>query len=155
MLRISRLTDYGLVILHQLAEADGRQMSAEQLMSVTGLNRATVRKVMKHLADANLVLTKRGALGGYRVVRPARYIRVLDVIRAFEGEVALTECSTAEQECEINATCSLANHWVGINQLLVVLLERISLADLQDPTLLQSLQQDLQVGNVQIQVQPV
>lgn len=150
MLRMGKLTDYGIVVLNQLALSGSVQQSTEALMESTGLNRATVRKVMKYLADAGLVLTRRGAQGGYKIARPPRHIRVLDVVQAFEGNVALTECSHDEHDCDIENTCSLANRWVGINQLLIQLLSRISLADLQDPTLLNNLAKDMMANASQI-----
>ena len=133
MLRISKLTDYGVVVLSQLADAGSVKLSTDDLVSQTGLALPTVRKVMKALADSGLVIAQRGAHGGYRLARAPAQIRMLDVVQAFEGPVALTECAAEEHQCEITASCSLASNWGGINQLLTQVLARVTLQDIRNP----------------------
>lgn len=133
MLRISKLTDYGVLVLNELAGAGAVQLSSEEIAAKTGLSMPTIRKVMKALADSGLVLAQRGARGGYRLSRAASQIRILDVVQAFEGPVALTECSSDEDLCDITASCSLSSSWGGVNQLLVKVLTRVTLQDIRNP----------------------
>ena len=133
MLRISKLTDYGVLVLNELADAGAVQLSSEEIAAKTGLSMPTVRKVMKALVDSGLVLAQRGARGGYRLSRAAAQIRILDVVQAFEGPVALTECSSDEDLCDITASCSLSSSWGGVNQLLIKVLTRVTLQDIRNP----------------------
>lgn len=133
MLRISKLTDYGVLVLNELADVGAVQLSSEELAAKTGLSMPTVRKVMKALVDSGLVLAQRGARGGYRLSRAAAQIRILDVVQAFEGPVALTECSSDEDLCDITASCSLSSSWGGVNQLLIKVLTRVTLQDIRNP----------------------
>ena len=64
MLRIGKLTDYGLVVLNQLAKAGAMKLSTDDIAQATGLTVATVRKVMKAIVDAGLVIAQRGSKGG-------------------------------------------------------------------------------------------
>ncbi|MAD43401.1 MAG: SUF system Fe-S cluster assembly regulator [Oceanospirillaceae bacterium] len=133
MLKIGKLTDYGVVVLNELARAGGMKLSTDDIVCKTGLPLPTVRKVMKALADAGLVIAQRGARGGYRIARAPGQIRILDIVQAFEGPVAVTECATDETSCDITDTCSLASNWGGINQLITQVLSRVTLADIREP----------------------
>lgn len=133
MLKIGKLTDYGVVVLDHLAQIGSVQQSTEEIADATILPQPTVRKVMKALVDAGLVIAKRGAKGGYRLARAPEQIRILDVVQAFEGPIALTECSVDEHHCDIIENCSLSSSWGGINKLLMQVLARVSLEDVRKP----------------------
>jgi len=133
VLKIGKLTDYGIVILNELAHAGGKKLSTEDIVSQTRLALPTVRKVMKALADSGLVITQRGAKGGYRIARAPGQIRILDVVQAFEGPVAVTECATDDTACDITDSCSLASNWGGVNQMITQVLSRVTLADIREP----------------------
>ena len=131
MLRISRLTDYGTVILADLSGRDRRHASAADVAERTGLGVATVQKILKMLARSGLVEARRGAHGGYRLARDAEDISAANVIDALEGPVSLTECSVADHHCEIEALCTVGSAWQRINLAIRRALDDISLADLQ------------------------
>ncbi|MBQ0728920.1 MAG: SUF system Fe-S cluster assembly regulator [Thalassolituus oleivorans] len=152
MLKISKLTDYGIVVLNHLAQSASLQQSTDDIGLATGLATATVRKVMKALADAGLVITRRGARGGYRLARSPLQVSVLDVVEAFEGPVALTECSTDDHHCDITENCSLASNWGGINQLLMQVLSRVTLEDLRNPQVQDRLYRELVQQSPRIQL---
>lgn len=133
MLRIGKLTDYGVVVLNELAQAGAVKLSTDDIAGLTGLTLPTVRKVMKALVDSGLVIAQRGARGGYRLARAPDQIRMLDVVQAFEGKIALTECAAADHQCDITDSCSLSTSWGGINQLLTQVLARITLQDIRNP----------------------
>ncbi|MAK90978.1 MAG: SUF system Fe-S cluster assembly regulator [Oceanospirillaceae bacterium] len=133
MLKIGKLTDYGVVVLNELAKAGGVKLSTEDIACQTGLTLPTVRKVMKALVDSGLVIAQRGAKGGYRIARAPGQIRILDIVQAFEGPVAVTECATDDASCDITDSCSLASNWGGINQLITQVLSRVTLADIREP----------------------
>ncbi|MEM9404226.1 MAG: SUF system Fe-S cluster assembly regulator [Pseudomonadota bacterium] len=131
MLRISKLTDYGTVILADLADRGDALASATDVADHTGLGPATVRKLLKTLARAGLVEAKRGAKGGYRLARAPATITAAQVIDALEGPVSITECSVADKTCEIEANCTIGGAWQRINVAIRTVLDDITLADLQ------------------------
>lgn len=152
MLKISKLTDYGVVVLDQLARAGSVKQSTEDISEATVLPIPTVRKVMKALADAGLVIAQRGAKGGYRIARAPAQIRILDVVQAFEGPVALTQCSTDGEPCEITDDCSLSGSWGGINILLMQVLARVTLEDVRNPQVQERLYKELTDPSHRIQL---
>jgi FeS assembly SUF system regulator len=130
MLKISRLTDYGTGVLAYLANAGGTPHSTSEVAEQTGLPAATVSKVLKLLTRAGLVISHRGAQGGYELSRPASGITAAEVIDALEGPLALTECSIEEGSCELEALCLVGTAWQRINQAIRRALDEISLAEL-------------------------
>src|ERR1700744_220170 len=91
MLRLSKLTDYAVVVLVRLSGMEGIQTSPG-IAAATGIPEPTVAKVLKTLTASDLVSSQRGAKGGYRLNRHLSTIPVADVIAAIDGPIALTAC---------------------------------------------------------------
>ncbi|MEM7612027.1 MAG: SUF system Fe-S cluster assembly regulator [Pseudomonadota bacterium] len=132
MFRISKMTDYGTVVLSQLGDDGSLPTSASDVASRTGLGTATVSKLLKSLGRANLVTAQRGSNGGYYLSRPAESISAAEIIDAIEGPLAITECSSDHQQCDIRAVCSVGSAWQSINRAIRSTLVSISLADLKN-----------------------
>jgi DNA-binding IscR family transcriptional regulator len=60
MLRMSKLTDYGTVVLAQLAASAPGWTTAGQVAEATHLGQPTVSKLLKALVHAGLVVSSRG-----------------------------------------------------------------------------------------------
>ena len=131
MLRISKLTDYGTVLLADLARSDGAVCSAAELAQSTGIALPTTSKLLKSLAKHGLVTSTRGANGGYRLARAADDISAADIIDALEGPVSITECSASDSHCDIEDVCNVGNTWQRINVAIRMALQEVSLVDLQ------------------------
>ena len=132
MLRMSKLTDYGTLVLSQLAAQQGGIASAGQVADATHLGPATVSKLLKSLAHAGLVVSARGVQGGYALARPAEDITAAEIIDALEGPVAITECSSKNSCCDLEEFCRVGRAWQRINSSIRKALESVSLADLQN-----------------------
>ena len=130
MLRISKLTDYGTVLLAHLAESDDRVCSAHDVAAATGIALPTVSKLLKLLARAELVISTRGANGGYQLARPAEQVTAADIIDALEGPVSITECSASDSQCEHEGVCSVGGAWQRVNTAIRRALDDVSLKDL-------------------------
>ncbi len=130
MLRISKLTDYGTVVLAHLASNQAAVCSAADVAATTGVALPTVSKLLKSLARAELVVSTRGANGGYRLSRAPHEITAADVIDALEGPVSITECSASDGDCEHEGICSVGDAWQRINVAIRRALQDITLNDL-------------------------
>ncbi len=130
MLRISKLTDYGTVVLAHLAHSGAAYASASEVAAATSIGLPTVSKLLKTLARAGLVNSIRGAQGGYRLAREAGRITAAEVIDALEGPVSITECSASDSHCDLEAVCNVGGAWQRINFAIRRALDDISLADL-------------------------
>jgi FeS assembly SUF system regulator len=133
MLRLSKLTDYGTVLMTTLARHPREQRNAAELAKDTRIAAPTVRKLLKRLTHAGLVESSRGAQGGYRLARTPGEISVADVIAALEGPLGLTECALHDGLCGIEADCSLRGNWRIINRAIRRALTEVSLAEMTAP----------------------
>lgn len=132
MLRLSKLTDYAVVVLVRLSREAGVQTSPGIAAGI-GIPEPTVAKVLKILAVGGLVASQRGARGGYRLLRPLAAIPVADVIAAVDGPIALTACVEASGvECETRGLCPMHGRWEPVNEAIQQALASITLADMQE-----------------------
>ena len=130
MFKISRLTDYGVVLLRYLAANEG-PASARDLSRLSGLPLPTVSKLLKLLAKHKVIDATRGVSGGYELVLDPKLISVLRLIEVFEGPPALTSClSHNHQSCQINSLCPQKEGWFKVHKKIVHLLNETSLWEL-------------------------
>jgi FeS assembly SUF system regulator len=139
MLKISKLTDYALLVMGHLAKEPETLMSATTLAESLHLPATTVSKILKMLAEAELVTSVRGAEGGYLLAKYAGEITVADVISAMEGDLALTECCESVDSCTINSTCTMRDNWRKINKAVHSMLASLTIIDMTKPLSIQGL----------------
>lgn len=135
MLKLSKLTDYAVVVLVSLGDQSALQSSGG-IAAATGIPEPTVAKVLKTMTAAGLVLSQRGARGGYRLARPLSGIAVAEVIAAIDGPIALTACVEHSQNiCESSGLCPVRGRWDKVNGAILQALSGISLADMRPAAL--------------------
>jgi FeS assembly SUF system regulator len=135
MLRMTKLTDYGMVLLMYMSLQDeGAVFTARDLSAATRLPLPMVSKILKALARGDVLLSHRGVKGGYSLARNPQETSVADIISALEGPIALTECiGETPSTCEIELLCPVRSNWQRINQAVLEALEGISLAEMARP----------------------
>lgn len=132
MLKVSRLADYAVTIMCALVESK-EHASASDIATLTKVAKTTVSKILKMLAKAGLVQAARGSNGGYALIKSASEISLAAVVAAVDGPIALTECSTIQQNCSKLACCGTKPHWQFINTLIDDVLSRYTLEDMMQP----------------------
>jgi len=133
MLRVGKLTDYGTVVMTSLAQQPERLQSAAEIAAELGLALPTVSKILKALVQHGLLVSLRGAKGGYSLAVAPEEISVAQIIAAIEGPIALTECSDTAKLCEQESLCSVRGNWQRINKAVLAALQQVSLAELARP----------------------
>ena len=130
MLRMGKLTDYATVVLASLAQDPLRHRAAAELADRTRISRPTVSKVLKGLQRAGLVISSRGAQGGYRLARRPESITAKQILDVFEGPIAITECSGASSRCGIERQCQVGSAWQRVNSAIRRALDDVTLQQL-------------------------
>ncbi|MDJ0788011.1 MAG: SUF system Fe-S cluster assembly regulator [Myxococcota bacterium] len=134
MLRISKLTDYGIVLLAHLAAGErGATHNAREMAEATGLTLPVVSKMLKTLSAADLLHSQRGSKGGYSLARDPEDVTVAEIIEVLEGPIALMECSIPGH-CEQEPGCPVSAPWQRINRAIQGTLSSVSLAELARPS---------------------
>lgn len=138
MVRLSKLTDYGLVLMSRLAQRDRPSYrTARDLALELQLPVPTVSKLLKELLQSGLLVSQRGIRGGYSLAREPREIGLAEIITALEGPIALTECSTdVTGLCQLETCCSIRKNQRIISQAVRSVLEKLTLSDLIQPLML-------------------
>ena len=140
MIRVSKLADYGILLMtwlawrHAQVAGEVQRRSASELAKDTGLPAPTVSKLLRLLSRAELLDAQRGASGGYALLRAPATISVADVIQAIEGPIALMDClDHSTPECGVESLCPTRTNWDRINQAILTALSAISLEEMVTP----------------------
>ncbi len=134
MIKLSKLTDYAVVILAALVNANDERYSAADLAARTALPEPTVAKVLKILARGDILTSVRGAKGGYALHKQPHEIRVSEIITVMEGPIALTSCvDGSDEQCAIQGLCAMNGRWNVVNAAIKTALENVTLADILPP----------------------
>ena len=131
MLKLSRLTDYAVVVLTIMENQGTDPVSAAILAEQSRLPEPTVAKILKLLAGGGLVNSIRGIKGGYILEKDLAEISVKDVIHALDGPIALTACvESAKGGCDLAAQCGMFGRWDRVNRAMQNALSSVSIADM-------------------------
>ncbi len=131
MIKLSRLADYGVVILAEMARNPGALSTASTMADVTGLPEPTVSKVLKLLCSGGVLGSARGVNGGYFLKETPERTTVIAIITALDGPIALTACVNGHEDpCAARKNCVLSGCWDMVNEAIHTALERLTLSDM-------------------------
>jgi Rrf2 family protein len=131
VLKLTKRSDYGLIALRHLAVAGpGSMVTAKEISDTYRIPQPLLAKILQTLTKGGLLTAEQGARGGYRLARPAREISTLSVLRAIDGPVILTSCSTHGGSCDLNEVCTVKAPLGVVHEEILKLLESITVADL-------------------------
>ncbi len=133
MLRISKLADYGTVVMAVIAREPTQGFSAKTIANKTHVSLPTVSKLLKHLTHYGLLTSQRGTKGGYRLAKPAQTISLTDILTAIDGDLSLTECSHGSGKCRVEEFCVIRHNWQVISQTIKNSLSNIYLSQIAYP----------------------
>ncbi len=134
MLQLSKRTEYGLIALTHLAQAEGEVCSVREICDSYPVPRRLVAEVLKDLCRQRLVDSHRGSSGGYTLARPAESINVADVVGALEGHPSLLSCESlglyVAHACHVEEVCPIRSPIQNLRVGIWKLLQRTTLRDL-------------------------
>ncbi|HUP50505.1 MAG TPA: Rrf2 family transcriptional regulator, partial [Thermoanaerobaculia bacterium] len=133
-LKISRLTDYGLLACVYLARHQGQIVATREIATFYHLPVPMVTKVLKTLHQGGLIDSHRGAGGGYSFEADAERVTLGQLIDVLEGPWDLVECESVDEGghavCAIRISCPSRRFMFGINQAIKGAFEQVTLGDL-------------------------
>ncbi len=148
MLRLSKMADYGTVVMTTMIREPERSRSAAEIAAAIQVPAPTVSKILKILARDGLVVSLRGAKGGYLLSRPADKISLADIIHAMDGPIGMTECSVTPGLCLQEAGCAVRANWQRVNHAVLGVLREITLDQMIAP--LPSVTQPVDAGAIKL-----
>lgn len=134
MMRVSTKGEYGVRVMVDLARHHGEgPRSLTDISLAEQLPLPYLEQLVKLLRDKGLILSTRGAHGGYQLSRDPKEIRMSEVIRVLEGPIAPMICAPEgemEVVCDRLECCSTQYLWTKIRDAILHTLEQMTLAEL-------------------------
>ncbi len=131
----STTSQYALRALVQLArEPAGRSVLGQDLARRAEIPPNYLSKILWTLGNAGLIEATRGHGGGYRLARPAEEIKLLEVVRQFEGVHAEPGCLLGERdECSDKNPCSAHRAWRKVKEAYLTFVRETTIAEIGKP----------------------
>lgn len=110
--------------------------SLAEIAAAEDMPRAYLEQLAFVLRDAGLVVSTRGAHGGYHLARPPDAIPLSEVLRALEGPLAPMICATEDEAhdlCGRTSSCTVNLLWLRVRDAVAGALDGVTLADLVPP----------------------
>ena len=131
MLKLTKRADYGLISLKHLTVNRGKgSASAKELAETYHIPVPMLAKVLQKLVRDGFLVSEQGTNGGYRLARDPETMTALDVIRAIDGPVILTNCFTSHGECDLTRQCNVREPLRRVHEEILKLLNSITISDL-------------------------
>lgn len=133
MLKLTKKADYGLIAMRHLAEhADLGACSAKDLAEMYSIPQEALAKILQRLAKSRLLVSQQGTNGGYTLARDAREITAFEVIRAIDGPLFMTSCTTQRGECEQSDRCTVREPLRKVSRSIEEVLTKLTLWDMTE-----------------------
>lgn len=135
MIKINKMTDYAVLIISKLSNAEDDFVSSDKLALICGLNKSTVSQILKTLSKGDFLGSKKGINGGVYLTRTIDKISLYDVLVLMEGGICLTECcdiDIRDCNCDCKHKCGLVYNWDKINNRIVDIFKKAKIKDLME-----------------------
>ncbi len=135
MLSLTRKADYALVAMADLARQSPSMVSARGMAGRLRMPLPVLQHILTRLMHRGLVISLRGAHGGYRLSRPPNQITIAELIEAIEGPMRLTPCCTEtsrkrQRECNMEDVCPIRNSVRKVHGIIRRCLDQVTLDQL-------------------------
>jgi Rrf2 family protein len=136
MLRLSKKADYALIAMKHLAQrsAGAHSSSAREIAEQYDIPIELMAKVLQRLVRTGLLVSTQGTRGGYTLSRPAASVSVADVIKAIDGPLTVTACSSEKNDCEQYSKCSIRDSLWQIRERIAAALGTVTLSEMASDT---------------------
>ena len=107
MFRLSQKSDYGLILLSTLRQAQGKPSPISKIAKKHKISPKFLSQIAQELKHAGILASKEGVSGGYSLAKSASKIKILDVLKVLDGELVEGKCFEDDHEC----TCGAGEMW--------------------------------------------
>ena len=129
--RFRKKTDYGLTMVSLLAREGKGGLVSVRAMQEIGLPRSFLVKIARDLISAGIVGAKEGRNGGYYLMKPAKEVSLLNVVRALEGDVHTADCTVHGVKCPMADKCPHRKVMMKLTTELSEILSKYRLSDFE------------------------
>ena len=127
MLKLSKKTDYAIILLTHLGEEEVT-VSAQEVATHYKLPYPMVANILKQLVSSGLIESTRGKHGGYVLARPADEINLAEIIMVTDSPFNLVECVHDEDNCKVHQYCPTRRPLLALHKKIQQFVEETTLA---------------------------
>ncbi|MEC8939359.1 MAG: Rrf2 family transcriptional regulator [SAR324 cluster bacterium] len=127
MLKLSKKTDYAIILLTHLGEQES-PVSAQEVATFYKLPYPMVANILKQLVSSGVIESTRGQRGGYVLARSTEEINLSEIIRITDSTFELVECVHDEDLCKVHQCCPTRLPLIAIHQKIKQFVEETTLA---------------------------
>ena len=136
MLRLSKKTDYAIILLTHLSEVS-TPVSAQKVAEHYQLPYPMVANILKLLVSSGLIKSTRGQRGGYVLARPAENVILSEIIQVTDNPFTLVECVHDEDLCKVHQCCPTKHPLIALHNKIQQFIEETTLAVIiKDPQII-------------------
>lgn len=136
-MKVSKKTDYALRALFAIAEQKNSSISIRELSESTDVPRRFLENIMLEMNKAGWVSSIPGRYGGYVLAKASNEITLGEVIRHFEGMIAMISCVSVSnyEPCTQESKCYFRRVFLNIRNLTAQILDKTTIASclMQEP----------------------
>src|ERR1700692_2201784 len=133
MLKLTKKADYGLMAMKHLAERGPHgACSAKDVADAYGIPQEALAKILQRLVKAGLLHSQHSINGEYTLARDAAKISAIEVIRAIDGPLFITSCTTVRGECDQTDRCNIREPLRKVNESIEAVLKRIKISHMRE-----------------------
>jgi len=134
---ISRKTKYAINALVYLAREnkDGEPVQISKIAESEHIPRKFLEAILLELRHAGMLNSRKGKTGGYYLQQTPEEINIADVMRLFDGPIALLPCVAYKyyercEECIDEETCGIRSVFSDVRSQTVQMLKQATLAQI-------------------------
>lgn len=129
---LTRDTDYAMRALCYIAKSSSKVVTARELVTALKIPKPFLRKLLQKLNKAGVLNSYKGKEGGFKLALPTSHVRLVDIIKIFQGHFKLNECLFKKRACPNLKVCCLKRRIDKIERRVVRELESINIKELLD-----------------------
>ena len=95
---LTKASEYALLSLVVISQQD-EPINVESLSSNLGISKSFLAKVLQSLARENLLISYKGANGGFKLAKPKDQITIFEIVSVVEDKVSVFECTGQSSNC--------------------------------------------------------
>jgi Rrf2 family transcriptional regulator, iron-sulfur cluster assembly transcription factor len=130
-LQLTRGSEYAIrAMMYLSGRPAGEVSSLRDVGREQNIPESFLAKIFQSLVHSGLVVSQRGARGGFALARPGSQITVAQVVQAIDGPVSLNGCVLWPDTCERSDSCTMHKVWISAQERIMGVLDEVSFADL-------------------------
>lgn len=129
-MKITKETDYAIICVLYLAVRRFDYVTVAEIADSYNIPKAFLSKIFQKLTKADLIYSRQGKKGGFKLTGQPKNISLMDIYNAIHGSLAINVCLDQKDVCERMAFCGIKSIWNEINQVIIDRLKGTTFADL-------------------------